>query len=125
MLWWKPLPSFPWPPVCNTKCLVEGPINISSRFINRFKEKKIKIASIFLFLSFCNETHEVSRGKLSLNNQCLSPQKIKLLYTRINFLVVNTYFVFLVLVVVFSVLFTDPVYDDDYIFKADILPKAV
>ena len=30
-----------------------------------------------------------------------------------------------VLVVVFSVLFTDPVYDDDYIFKADILPKTV
>lgn len=24
----------------------------------------------------------------------------------------------------FSVLFTDPVYDDDHIFKADVLPKA-
>ena len=24
----------------------------------------------------------------------------------------------------FSVLFTDPVYDDDHIFKADVLPSA-
>lgn len=25
----------------------------------------------------------------------------------------------------FSVLFTDPVYDDDFIFKAEVLPKAL
>ena len=74
--------------------------------------------------------HEVSRGKLSLNHQFLSPAKDQNIFYKDQlhrwFLVACDYlFCISVLVVVFNVLFTDPVYDDDYIFKADILPKAV
>ena len=72
----------------------------------------------------------MSRGKLSLNHQSLSPAKDQNMFYKNQllcwFLVACDYlFCISVLVVVFSVLFTDPVYDDDYIFKADILPKAV
>ena len=72
----------------------------------------------------------MSRGKLCLSYQCLSPKGDQTIVYKDQllcwFLVVCDYlFCISVLVVVFSVLFTDPVYDDDHIFKADILPKAV
>ena len=72
----------------------------------------------------------MSRGKLSLNYQSLSLAEDQTILNKDQlhrwFLVACDYlFCISVLVVIFSVLFTDPVYDDDYIFKADILPKAV
>ena len=64
------------------------------------------------------------------NHQCRSPAEDQNILFKDQllcwFLVACVYlFCISVVVVVFSVLFTDPVYDDDYIFKADILPKAV
>ena len=72
----------------------------------------------------------MSRGKLSLNYHYLFPAEDQTILNKDQlhrwFLVACDYlFCISVLVVVFSVLFTDPIYDDDYIFKADILPKAV
>ena len=75
----------------------------------------------------------MSRCKLSLNCQSLSPAEDQSILNKDqlhrwflhNVVACDYLFCISVLVVVFSVLFTDPVYDDDYIFKADILPKAV
>ena len=71
----------------------------------------------------------MSLAKLPLNHQSLSPAEDQTILYKDQllcwFLVACDYLFCISVVVVFSGLFTDPVYDDDYIFKADILPKAV